>query len=279
MASVLIGVSLAAVAELVTANTFASTKLTNKIDGQLGASRALRRISSDIRQARIIGNINASYSERNKFPSSSKTEIFSVPPSGGWPSAPWMSTPYFLGPRTLVIQQPSLFKDPALATNPNAVDVRNGFPLRIAPGLTGPDTPSYVESVNTIVYHLIPDSTASGQYILQVARFVPNPAGANSLLAPAISPPQTVLKGIVGPLDPADPSSGPCIFQYLTSPVSNTVYQPASPGADVVDSICGVSVNLEVQSPNSNQGANKEINAVHMETFMKTSKYMRFTND
>lgn len=275
VSSVLVGFSLAAVAELVAVNTFASTKLTNKIDGQVGAGRAIRRITEDVRQARKIGNVN-SFAYRNYFPDnkdSASFDPFVTAPIGGWPAAPWSSIPYQLGPQTLIIQQPVCFDK-----GPNLTSAINGFPLRMDKDSLSAGLPSFpLEYVDTTVYQLVADEKTTGMYELQVVRFSGIPVIAETILKPSIAKPQTVLKGIVGPIDPANPSLGPTIFHYLTSP-NGTVTLPF-PDSSNIDAVRGVSINLEVRMPSTNQGANQEICAVHAETFVRAGQFLRFTND
>lgn len=281
VATVLIGYTLAVLGELVYYNTLASTKLTNKIDGQVGCSRALRRISEDIRQARIIGNIYSKTGVQYYANGTDPTIDLSVlAPTGGFPAAPWPTPPYSLGPQTLIIQQPVLFSDPADKTNP-----LNGFPVRLKKGdvSTSPVLPSTSsEYVDTVIYHLVPSTQSSGQYDLQVARFsglvpVSGPSGQVSKLRPLINPPQTVLTGIVGPLDPVNPGSPPVVFQYLTSPQdSSPITQPDSTTAP---KITGVSINVEVQTPTSNSAASTSTTPAHLQAFLKNSRLVRLIND
>lgn len=270
--SAMIGLTLAAVGELVAANTFASTKLTNKIDGQVGTGRAIRRISEDVRHARVIGNVYST-SNRHLVPdSSSDIDPFNVAPSGGWPGAPWPSTPYVLGPRTLIIQQPILYEDETNQDNPV-----NGFPLRLQQDSMSAGVPKYTtESVYLVVYQVVPDPEVSNQYLLQVARFTGSPNITGLKFKDPINPPQTILKGIVGPNDDSSPG-GPAVFQYLNSANGSTVIK--SPIAAEALGLVGVSINIEAQVPAANQGANLEVSAVHAEAFIRASKNLKVTND
>jgi hypothetical protein len=298
---ILIGMTSAVIGELVVVNTYASTKLTNTIDGEVGCSRAVRRISEDVRSARIIGNIYAVYRNQNQFPDNSAASVDPynvVPPIGGWPAS-WTQTPpaipYKLGPQTLILQLPVYYQDPTNQTNP-----LNGIPLILPASSLVAGTPptgvptSGLEYVDTVVYQIVPDTVNIGTYQLQVARFaanIPNPPGVpnisgvpNSLLRPPLNPPQTVLIGIVGPMNPADGTNQPSIFQYLTSPVGNapplgnappqiTVPFPVEP-----PQIVGVSINVEVQVPANNTGANVHIAPAHVESYMRASQYLKQTN-
>jgi hypothetical protein len=275
VSTILIGFCLAAIGELVALNTFASTKLTNKIDGQLGCSRAIRRLCDDVRQARAIGNIYSKASS-NTFPDVSPDSVDPniVPPAAGYPAPPWSSIPYVLNARTLIIQQPVLYQDISNNSNP-----LNGFPVRMEPGSvsTTPQVPSTaLEYVDTVVYHLVadPDPELNGQYVLQMARFSGFPLVDGCKLRPAINPPQTVLKGIVGPLD----ASGlPCVFQYLRSAQESSPI--STPDASQIGLLAGVSINFEVKVPNTKLGTNPEIATAHAEAFPRSGRFMRLTND
>lgn len=275
VASVLVGYALAVVGELVVLNTFASTKLTNKADGQVGCSRAMRRIAEDVRQARIIGNIY-SVNGVNNYASGTDAGVDPsvIPPSGGFPLPPWPSIPYKLGPQTLIIQQPVLYSDSSNSANP-----RNGFPIRLLQGSISsiPVVPVVaMECVDTLVYQLLPDPDVPGQFMLQVARFPGLQTVPGNRVKPALNPPQTVVKGIVGPMDPANPGV-PNVFQYLTS--AQEVNPINVPTASQAATITGVSVKLEVKIPNSTTGANPEIAAEHVEAYLKNSRHLRLTND
>jgi hypothetical protein len=135
-----------------------------------------------------------------------------------------------------------------------------------------------MEYVDTIVYQLVPDPDpqAHGQYLLQVARFSGFPLINNCKLRPAINPPQTVLRGIVGPIDAAY-SGVPSIFQYLGTP--QEAAPVSTPNSQQTASTCGVSINLEVKSTNSSTGANQDIASAHAEAFPRSGRFLRLNND
>lgn len=275
VSTILIAVVLAGIGELVVQNTFASTKLTNKIDGQIGCSRAIRRVCEDVRQARAVGNIYASNGHNAYCDlSQSDDEITVLPPTGGFPGSPWPVTPYKLSPQTLIVQQPVLFQDSSGSANPI-----NGFPLKIKKGAisNSPEVPKVaLEYVDSLIYQVVPDDKAPGQFLLQVVRYSEKVPIAGCKLRPAITQPQTVLKGIIGPMDLANPGI-PAIFQYLLSekdsaPISNPTSKQAA-------AIVGVSINFEVKVPNVQNGANPSIAANHAEAFLKNSRLLRLTND
>jgi hypothetical protein len=275
VSAILMGFAMATIGELVYLNTYASTKLTNKVDGQVGASRAIRRIAADVRSARIIGNVFGS-SSPPKLPDAglgSVDPFQTAPPSGGWPGAPWTSTPYSLGPQTLILQLPVYYQAPSNPPNAaNAVNPVNGFPL-MQQGYSSSGPAPVVECVDTVVYKLVADQPSDGAYQLQVVRFlgIPYPA-TDSVLRPAINGAQTVLTGIVGPLNQADGTNQPCIFQYLSTP--NGTFPNNVPGA-----IAGVSINVEVQTPPGGTGTNVQYAPAHTEAYIRSSTYLRMTNN
>jgi type II secretory pathway pseudopilin PulG len=276
VSTILIGFSLAVIGELVILNTLASTKLSNKIDGQVGCSRALRRICEDVRQSRIIGNAFATVP--NSYPDSATITTdpaAQVTPVGGFPTD-WTAPPYLLNAQTLIVQQPVLFEDPTSTTNP-----LNGFPVRLTKGAIQADPPIpnvSIEYLDTVVYRLIadPNPEAQGQYMLQIARFSGFPLIPGSKLRPRLNPPQTVLKGIIGPMDPLNPGV-PAVFQFLRSGRETTPL--ATPSPLETQSVVGVSINFQVKSPNKNTGANQEIATGHAEAYLKNAKFLRLTND
>ena len=296
---ILMSVTFAAIGELVVLNSYASTKLTNTVDGEVGCSRAIRRISEDVRSARIIGNIYAPYGSQNQFPSGAGVDPYNtVPPIGGWPPS-WPQAPpadpYKLGPQTLILQLPVYYQDPTNQNNP-----LNGVPLILPASslVPAPPTPSSaLEYVDTVVYQIVPDPVNVGTYQLQVARFAANIVNPpivqnmlpvnqlynisgvpNSLLRSPLNPPQTVLVGIVGPMNPADGTNQPSIFQYLTSPVGVPTVVPPPPITAPPPQIVGVSINVEVQVPANNKGTNVHIAPAHVESYMRASQYLKQTN-
>lgn len=273
VSSVLMGFTLAAIGELVVLNTFASTKLTNKVDGQLGCSRAVRRITEDVRHSKLIGN-NFSTVQKNVFPdTSSGIDIFSsTVPAGGWPQTPWNPPPYVLGPRTLILQQPVLFDD---GTDFNPL---NGFPLKTVNNSVSTGVPAQtIECLDTVIYQILPDPDHTDMFVLQLIRIPGKSSVSGAKLKPVINPPQTLLTGIVGPIDPNATGAGPCVFEYLRSPADTTAVKV--PTTADVSSLRGVSINIEAQVPNSKEGRNLEITASHAEAFIRSSKYLKLVSD
>lgn len=120
------------------------------------------------------------------------------------------------------------------------------------------------------VYTVVPDPTRANEYLLQVAMFpgfttaaqingaVVNPA------RPAINPPQTLCKGIIGPLG----SDGqPRIFSYLDKTDDTRTPQLAGTGSTVAN-FTGVIMALELKSA---EYSNKNKSTIAV----KTTVYMR----
>src|SRR5438093_11891933 len=84
-----------------------------------------------------------------------------------------------------------------------------GFPTSVGIGVGNPATVTAQDNVDTIVYRIVPNPDHEGTWMLQVAGF----PGINSKLKLKSNPPQTVLKNIIGPIDPDTGIPGP--FQYV----------------------------------------------------------------
>src|SRR4030095_8414064 len=137
-----------------------------------------------------------------------------------------------LSPRTLIVQIP--------------VFDANGFPTRVAAGTGNPPVASEQDNVDTLVYQIIPDpdfapaADKPQEYLLQVAGFPGNP----SALKISSNPPQTILKGIIGPTDPV--SGQPKNFQYLNRYDSTGTPQDSWLGNDIAN-VTGVIMNIEIK--------------------------------
>jgi type II secretory pathway pseudopilin PulG len=204
VATMVIGVTMAVLGELVVLNTKASTKLTTLNDASLTAGVAMQRVINDIRASSTFGNIPLTTS--SILYGASGPYFSSLPSQTGWTNPTISST-------CLILQQPVLYRNPT-----NALDDWNGIPLSIPAGTFSLNPSNPVANVNTVIYNLIPDPDPenSGQYLLQVARLpgyqlsnLPDSKNTETLLS--INPPVTILKGIIGPVP--EGSSTPSIFQ------------------------------------------------------------------
>lgn len=291
VSTLLMGVTFAAIGELVVLNTFSTTKITNKTSSLSDTTVVLQRISQDVRLARAFGDYYAASDSRNTFPDTTTDPLYKgYIPVAGWPwqSQPSVAFPYTLGPRCLIIQQPVFFKDPVndplsssyLPGQPQ--NPKNGFPLMLKKDCIQEDVPSTdIEYLDTVVYQVVPDPTAEGLYQLQMARFSVSesytelPGGRLS-----INPPQTVLKGLVGPRDPINPTAPPVVFRYFQSGVTPTLL-PVNDGvtASNTPSICGVAIYLEVRKPDTtSNSASPVTSGVHAEAFVRNNTRLTLTN-
>jgi len=246
----IVGIAAAGIVGLVMLNNISSHRLFNKVDNLNQARQIVERIGKDIRMARNVGDVYGATivlspgppqvdgtEGTNSFPLMAplgKNPFYGAgqTPAGGWPLAPWPIRPYQLSPRTLLVQIP--------------VFDANGFPTRVAAGNGNPPVASDQDNVDTLVYQVIPDPAFVSapdkpqEYLLQVAGFPGNP----SSLKIASNPPQTILKGIIGPIDPA--SGQPKIFQYLNRYDNTGTPQDTWVGNDIAN-VTGVVMNMEIK--------------------------------
>ncbi len=288
---VLMAFAFMTIGELVVTTTLASSRLTNCIDGVNGANLFLRRLGEDVRTAQTFGNIYAQPGYQNHFPdtSSNTTDITlqAVPLLGGWPAS-WPSLPYQLGPSCLIIQQPAYYNNPS--------SVLNGAPLIIPANALGTGSPAVnIQYVDTVVYCVLPDPNAPNQFMIQRARFSGYPGSAQIPALPSspnlrvtIDPPQTMLRGVIGPIDPTSPNPAtPAVFQYLTitpnpslGGIQSLQVPPvSSPTGGQVPSIGGLAINLEIETPVPRTGTSKVHHfGSHSQFFLRASSHIRMTN-
>lgn len=173
-----------------------------------------------------------------------------VPP-GGWPDtsvygSAWAklnSRPYYtLSPTCLVIQIP--------------VFDSGGLPVGI-PYPTAAAPVANIECLDSYVYQVVPDTGAdaiANSYKLVECKFpaqgVPRPTGYDVTTIP-----QTLLRGIIGPVDPSSGSTIPKVFSFI-SRIDNQAYDTISnpPSASriysnqtiTVNNVSGICINLEI---------------------------------
>lgn len=255
---------------LMSLNTAEANKAFNRADTLTSARTALDKMGRLIRMSRTVGDIQGmialvpdSYSA---FPSGMSVDTSKVVPNGvdptdfsqnevvssssrfpsdanvlyggsnptmksvPFPPAPWPSAPYQLDQQTLILQVQTF--SPA------------GYPRKL--NTSGSMANTVLPALDTYVYRVVPDSSRPdvGQtrfYQLQLTIF-PAPAGLTNM-PPNIQPgvPQTVLSGLVGPLDQ---SGNPAIFQYL-DPVTGGKTTMFNDNVGMVN-YRGVIVNMQV---------------------------------
>lgn len=245
-------------------NTVVQTKSGNMLDAANAARVAIERIGKDAREGRTLGDV---YGTRvpldNLVPptlGTQGTDYFpsddnpiygasQTPPGGNWP-ATWATHAvpapgrYQLSNQCLIIQVP--------------VYDNNGWPTQIAVGQGNPAVTAAMgnqANVETHIYYLIPDPVTAGEWQLQY--FVaPGMAAPGYVPAEHTFGPQTIVKGIVGPLainpPPNSPNpAAPSVFQFiarrgsLDDPTSSGQPQYVVNGA-TLPNFTGVIVNLEV---------------------------------
>lgn len=254
----------AGIAGLVMLNGMASTRLSSKTDDVNAARNAMERISKDVRMARNIGGVFGApvllavgppeiwgTEPSDEFPSTSNP-LYGAgqQPPGGWPSDPWPAKPYKLGARTLIVQIP--------------VFDANGFPTMIRAGTGNPVTPVNSDNLDTLVYQVLPDPSAPGEYMMQIAGIPGSPTSLKMMT----NPPQTILKGIVGP---KDPETGEVVcFQYLdrTDPSGTPITSLTIPQ---LGNVTGVIVVVEVKRADPNTSDSVTV-ACKSEMFMRNNK-------
>lgn len=188
---------------------------------------------TDFSQNEVVSSSSRFPSDSNVLYGGANPQMKSVP----WPSSPWPTRPYQLDQQTLILQVQTF--SPA------------GYPRKL--NTSGAMANTVLPALDTYVYRIVDDTSrpAVGQtrwYKLQLTVF-PAPAGLTNMpngLQPGI--PQTVLSGIVGPLDQA---GNPAIFQYLdpTTGGKTTTFNDA---VGMVN-YRGVVVNLQVMALDANR--------------------------
>ncbi len=271
-------ISMAALSEMAVLMTRASVTTTNKVDGLAAARFAINRISSDVRQARAVGDSYGTGAERVRFPAVTNPKygsLFGTAPTAGtnWPPPPWT-----LSDSVLVLQIPVLYEDP---NNPS--NLANGMPLMLPMDHFRAGVPPVnMENFDTVVYQIVPDPDRLGEFLLQVARFpgeqirqVPSKAVA------AINPPQTILKGLTGPTTTAS-GSLPSVFSYLAPQLSSVPFTSVSPSTVNPDAIRGVGVDLQIKNTGltaqQGDGNYPQFVGIHAESFMRNNIGMPLYN-
>ncbi len=293
MSVVLLGFSMAIVGELAIVSTMGTIRTTNKSDGLSAARSAIDRISTDIRHARCIGDYYGTALERLTFPSSTNPLYSKTAPTDGWPAAPWQAPPMIMSESCLVLQIPVLFLDPTndptnFLYNPLAAEnPRNGFPIMLPKNVSGAQ--SDLENLDTVVYQVIPDPARTGEFQLQVARFPGGKInGLNTSYKSAINPPQTILKGLIGPkTNGATATDLPKVFSYLGrapigSPADSSMMSKKTLSPSTLPTILGVGIDLEIKKAGATttdgDGKDPQYLGIHREAFMRSNRNLILNN-
>jgi len=257
----------AAMCEIAFTQNVVAFRSFNRSTGLMEANRFQAQLEHEIHMARFIGsqygngsNAPGNLNGANSFPVSQDPYYGSgSPPAGflGYPASTsnsvWPSPPnYSLSPQTLIIQVPIFDQD--------------GFPTGDGYGLW---------NVDTYVYQILADSTKPGlgQFVMQKTVFPGVHTGTFANNAPPYpsNDPQTVVNGIVGPINPlgpADPTAGtpkPSVFGFFTgsaptyvgnpNPILSTPLPSQANNLNGSGGINGVSVNMEIFSGGKGQSS------------------------
>jgi type II secretory pathway pseudopilin PulG len=235
---------------LMSTNTKVNVKVQNQVDTINAAKQVLDRIGKDVRMARSLGDLFGANRTESGLTFVDGTNYFPSPnnpiygtgaaPARGWPSWATDTCPapgrWFLGNESLIVQVP--------------IFDRNGFPTMIPQdtfGLGRPATPQV--NVETHVYRLVDDPDTinhPNEFFIQYCSFpgMDIPGVYDAASAAANAGPTTILKGLVGPMNPG--TGRPRIFQFIDKTdwagrAQDTV------NAAVTGNYTGVVVNLEIR--------------------------------
>lgn len=310
IATLLMGFVAAGICGLAYLNNTTNIRLSNKSDALNAARLAMERIGSTVRMGRNVGDyygnlapeveptiditnlgvgpttntnvvapdnptlasvLNATIADYGSatFPSPgdpfymTRTGTPATPPNG-WPGEPgWEFTTvnsksgYHLSPDTLIVQVP-------------AFDAK-GFPVTLQ-GVT-----ANIQCMDTYVYKVVPDGNdidGRPTWRLQVAGF---PAMVNGLPVGTSmnigSQPITILRGIIGPVDPND-NTQIRVFEYVDKNSGQTISDP--PDGSIPD-ISGVVINIEIKRIEAGSNIGPKEKAKYQEGIMafKSEFYMR----
>jgi len=244
--SLLLGSSLAVVAELMSLCVVSNTKLFRQFDAQAAANFTLDRLKRDIRMATEIRVVSDEFSSRKQL---SSTQLILRQPVHYLAKSNDPTNPAF---------------DPVAQQSP-----LNGYELR---------------GYYTVVYEVVPDAERPGEYMLTTSTFRNLVDGASidcSYREPKVD--QVLIKGIVGPISKGGtPGAQPKVFSYVArNPFHNNrldlVQESALYVQSIADRLAGVSIDLELKrgelsSANSSSlsPADKVV-AVHAEAFPRLS--------
>jgi hypothetical protein len=252
------------------------------------AARLIKdRIGKDMREGRTLGDVfgnnitdesttpaTVMVQGSDQFPCN-RNPVYGAgqQPPAGWPTD-WPQPPYNLSNQCLVVQVP-------IGDNHNDVDGRHGWdmtkvgwPTMIAQGVGSPATSSNQDNVETHVYMVRPDPSNPGEFIMQYSSFPGMAKDGYDPVAHSISA-QTVLTGIVGPLDE---SGNPKVFQFVDRTDPNgtprdTILPQTSPSGAFIANYTGVAVNLEICKHSTVSKENKNVSLPPVA--FKTEVYLR----
>lgn len=277
--SVLLGISMAAIGDVMGLMTLMAGRVNNRATVIDSERLIVSRIAGDVRSARKFGDSYGPLAERYLFPSSDN-------PIYGAGKISVNNSPYSLSSHTLIVQMPTFYTGPS---GDAASEKYNVFPMAFKSGDTttapiaapAPAAGVKVENLETIVYDVVP-STVSGKWDIVMKRFpgatitsFPTGMQPSTYKQYIDTPAQTIATGITGPLSRSgDPF--PVVFQYLSKSSTGKITRldPASLNvAGIVDTISGVGINIEMKKPETNPQptTNDQQIGLHSEVFTRTN--------
>lgn len=287
---IVLAFSMAIVSQLAIFTTIGTVKTNSRVGGIAAARQALTRINGDIRAARGFGDLYGVDAQRLNFPAPQNPIYGTSGLPANQPAPPWK--PIQLSPTCLIIQVPILYQDPlndpsSTQFNPQAAEnPRNGFPIMLKKSLP-PSPPSDMENLDTIVYQVVPDSAHAGEFLIQMMRFSgAQYTGLGTSYMPAVTSPQTILQGIVGPNSVGGTGLElPLVFSYYgRDPVKkgNGKIGKLAATASNIENILGVGIDVDVKRTDllSANSATQQptFYGIHNETFMRSNRNVVINN-
>lgn len=260
----------------------ANAKISNQTDTNNAIRQIKERLGVDLRAGRTLGDVYGTGFTDNVngtqvwipqgvdyFPGS-QNPVYGAgqTPPKGWPSS-WpgggSTNPYRLSNKCLIVQVPigNNHNDSATKHAWSTDASKLGWPTAIYPNnasytaaqrAQGPGNPAVTvpwDNVETHVYMVVVDPDNAGEYLLQWCSFPGLAVPGYNPEAHSMAQPQTLLKGIIGPLDA---NGNIKVFQFLDKTKPNSPPQDIITDTDGVSSpahianYTGIAINLEVRT-------------------------------
>ncbi len=263
MSTILLGFSMAVIAEIMSISSLSSTRLERQFDTQMASRAMLDRIKKDVRMASVVcpGNLPGSTNHRCSL----------------WDESDHGTTELILGPQTLILHLPVLYLDKT--NDPADPNYSPTAPLSSRTGVR-------MRGYDTVIYRVVADNDP-GKYKL-VLTVIPSPIATTGARRSAISD-SGVATGIVGPISTSAGSGPPEIFKYVSkNPVASVgkpgrldtisktalsvlASNPASKelSKSINEGISGVTIDCEFLRGNQVTDSNSRTSAVHTEAYLR----------
>lgn len=281
VATVLIGISMAALGEIMGLMTILAGRVNNRASALDSARMAVSRISADIRATRAFGDSYAGLTiDRFQFPSGTN-------PIYGPSGIPVSNAPYKLSSHTLILQCPVFYNGPASDPVSSKYNI---FPMAFnsgdttSPPISVPAPAESKENLDTVIYDVVQDG-ATGEFLLEMRRYpgayissLPTGMQPSSYKNLINDPAQRLASGITGPKSKTG-SLFPVTFKYFSKDTTGKTIQIDPDQFEsnplLVSSITGVGINLELNKPDSANVSNtlqKQQLGIHTEAFTRSNR-------